>query len=206
IVVGEMSASGFRLARVAPLLGRTLVDADESAGAPPVIVIGYEAWATRYEREPGILGRTVRLGGTVHTIVGVMPEGFEFPINQQYWIPLGDDPAAYPVGGGPKMAVFARLAAGVTPPTAEAELAVIGKRMAAAYPKTHEHLAPRVKPYVNVFAKTGGAAWAFVLVQAMLAMLLVVVCLNVAILVYARTVTRTAEIAVRTALGATRAR
>jgi putative ABC transport system permease protein len=206
VVVAEMSAAGFRVARVAPLLGRALVSDDERVDAPPVVVIGYDAWTTRFKSDTGILGRTIRLGRTVHTVVGVMPEGFEFPINQQYWIPLRDDPNAYPVGGGPKMAVFARLAPGATKASAESELTVIGRRMAAAYPKTHEHLIPRVKPYVNVFAKTGGATWAFMLVQAMLAMLLVVVCLNVAILVYARTVTRTGEIAVRTALGATRTR
>jgi predicted permease len=102
--------------------------------------------------------------------------------------------------------VFARLAPGVRWESARAELAVIGKRMAAAQPATHANLQPRISPYVEVFAKTGGATWPFVLVQAVLAMLLLVVCLNVAILVYARTVTRTGEIAVRTALGATRGR
>jgi predicted permease len=206
INLAEMSAAGFRVARVAPLLGRALVDDDERADATPAIVIGYDAWTTRFERDAGVLGRTVQLGRTTHTIVGVMPEGFEFPVNQQYWIPLRDDPAAYPVGAGPKMAVFARLAPGATKDVAQAELAVIGKRMAAAHPTTHEHLLPRVNAYVEVFAKTGGASWMFTIVEAMLALLLVVVCLNVAILVYARTVTRTGEIAVRTALGASRTR
>jgi predicted permease len=206
ISVAEMSAAGFRVARVAPVLGRALVDDDERAGAPPVMVIGHDVWTTRYNRDVNAVGRTVRLGRTAHTIVGVMPEGFGFPINYSYWVPLRADPTAYPVGHGPAMMVFARLAPGASWDVARAEMAVIGKRMAAAQPATHAHLQPRVRPFVEVFSKTGGAAWAFVIVQALLAMLLVVVCVNVAILVYARTVTRTGEIAVRTALGATRSR
>src|SRR5688572_3210889 len=88
IQLAAISASGFRLARVAPLMGRPLVDEDERPGAPAVVVIGYEEWEKRFERDPRILERTVRLDDTVHTIVGVMPEGFGFPVNHRYWVPL----------------------------------------------------------------------------------------------------------------------
>ena len=63
-----------------PLLGRTLLDEDERPGAPPVLVIAYEQWQRQFNADARILGRTVRLGDTPHTIVGVMPEGFAFPI------------------------------------------------------------------------------------------------------------------------------
>src|SRR5262245_41794503 len=101
--VAEMSASGFRVARVAPLLGRPLVGDDERAGAPHVIVIAYEEWRRRFESDPAILGRTVRLNGEVHTVVGVMPEGFRFPIQHRYWIPLRLNPLDYARGGGPEL-------------------------------------------------------------------------------------------------------
>ena len=86
--VAEMSAAGFGLARVPPLRGRPLVEADERADAEPVVVIGYDVWRARFSADPEIVGRRVRLDDTVHTVVGVMPEGFAFPINHQYWIPL----------------------------------------------------------------------------------------------------------------------
>jgi hypothetical protein len=110
ISVAEMSAAGFRVARVPPLLGRVLLDDDERAGASPVIVIGHDVWTKRYKGDPRILGHTIRLGRTPHTIVGVMPEGFAFPVNHSYWVPLHADPAAYQVGHGPALMVFARLA------------------------------------------------------------------------------------------------
>lgn len=72
----EMSAAGFRVAGVGALRGRTLVDADEADGAPPVIVIGYKVWKTQFGGDPAIIGHTLHLGSVARTIVGVMPEGF----------------------------------------------------------------------------------------------------------------------------------
>ena len=204
--VAEMSAAGFRVARTPPVRGRVLMDADERPDAPPVIVIGHDVWTERYERDPDIIGRVVRLGRVAHIIVGVMPQGFAFPVNDAWWIPLRTDPAAYPEGQGPRLTVFARLAPGATREGAQAELTVISERSAATPRETRERLVPRVMDYVEIFADTGATPATLVLLQSVFAMLLVLVCLNVALLVYARTVVRTGEIAVRTALGATRGR
>ena len=86
--VAAITASGLRLTRVPPLLGRALLDEDERPGAPPVLVLGYEQWQRQFNGDARILGRTVRLGDTPHTIVGVMPEGFAFPILHGCWVPL----------------------------------------------------------------------------------------------------------------------
>jgi predicted permease len=206
--VAEMSAAGFRVARIQPFRGRALVDADERPNAPPVIVIGHDVWRERFQGDPHIIGRVVRLGRVAHVIVGVMPQGFAFPVNDAYWIPLRADPAAYPEGEGPRLNVFARLAPGATREGAQAELTVIGQHTAAATTPNEpdERLTPRVMDYVEVFADTGATPATLVLLQTGFAMLLVLVCLNVAVLVYARTIVRTGEIAVRTALGATRGR
>lgn len=91
--VAEITASGFRLARVQPLLGRWIADADEYASAAPVVVIGYDVWQSRFASDRAVIGQTVRLGGVFHTVVGVMPEGFAFPVNHRYWIPLRSDPS-----------------------------------------------------------------------------------------------------------------
>ena len=204
--VAEMTASGFRVARVPPLLGRTLVEEDEREGALPVVVIGYDVWQTRFAGDPAIVGRDVRLGNTMHTVVGVMPEGFAFPINHSFWAPLQADPADYERRQGPEIYVFGRLAPGVTLEEAQAELTTIGQRTAAAFPETHGQLRPLIVPYTALPGIFSGTSWEFFLAQLLLSMLLVAVCANVAILVYARTATRHGEIAVRTALGASRLR
>src|SRR5688500_17751241 len=140
VPVAEMTASGFVVARVAPLLGRPLVEEDERKGAPPVLVIGYDVWKTRFEGDPRVVGRQVRLGTTPHTIVGVMPEDFAFPMNHRYWIPLRADPRDYERGEGPEIFIFGRLAPGATAEQAQAELTTLGGRAAAAFPRTHERL------------------------------------------------------------------
>jgi putative ABC transport system permease protein len=101
VQLAEMTAAGFRVARVPPLMGRYLVEEDERAGAPQVVVIGHEVWRTRFARDPAIIGRDIRLGSTVHTVVGVMPEGFTFPMSHQFWTPLRADPSAYERREGP---------------------------------------------------------------------------------------------------------
>jgi hypothetical protein len=88
IRIAEMSASGFRLARVAPLLGRVLTADDERDDAAPVFVIGYDAWRSTFAGDRTVVGRELRIGDAVHTIVGTMPERFAFPVNHQYWTPL----------------------------------------------------------------------------------------------------------------------
>jgi predicted permease len=209
IKIAEMTASGFRLTRVPPLLGRTLIDADEQSGAAPVIVIGYDVWQSQFAGDRSIVGRQIRIGRDAHTIVGVMPDGFGFPINHQYWVPLRFDPRV-PVapGTGPSLDVFGRLARGATKETAQAELTAIGRTIAAQGPAELARLEPRVVAYVNIFvnAEAENESGMYALLRFLIAFLLVVVAMNVAVLVYARTVTRTGEIAVRTALGATRGR
>ena len=91
--LAEITASAFRIARVPPMLGRHLLDEDERPGASPVVVIGHDVWQSRFASDPGVIGRQVRLGNTMHSVVGVMPEGFEFPISHSYWVPLRGTPS-----------------------------------------------------------------------------------------------------------------
>ena len=197
VPIARMTASGFRVARVPPLLGRYLVDEDEQAGTPPVIVIGHDVWQTRFAGERDVVGREVRLGSTVHTVVGVMPEGFAFPMNHRFWTPLRANPSDYERGQGPEIFIFGRLAAGVTLDEAQAELTVIGQQSAAAFPETHEQLRPQVLPYTYPLIDIQDvSAWWVARMQLFVSLLLVVVAVNVAVLAYARTATRRGEIAV----------
>jgi predicted permease len=203
----EISASAFRVARVAPLLGRTLVATDEEPGASSVVVIGYDLWQSRFGREPGIVGREVRLGGTVYTIVGVMPEGFAFPVAQSLWVPLRLHPEDYAPGDAPEVRVFGRLAPGVTRAEAQAEIGTLGLRAAAALPDTHRHLRPRVLPYAtSIMDASGELSRGLLWMNAFLVLLLALVSGNVALLMFARAAAREGEIVVRSALGASRGR
>ena len=205
VPVAEMTASGFRLARIAPLLGRTLVEDDEREGAPRVLVIGADIWRTRFQADPAVIGREVRLGDTVHAVIGVMPAGFAFPMNHGLWIPLRANPLDYQRREGPELSVFGRLAPGAPLEQAQAELTAMGLRAAAEFPGTHGRLRPRVIPYTaQLFDDMQG--WEITATRVSLALLLAVLCINVAVLVYARTATRHTEIAVRSALGASRRR
>jgi putative ABC transport system permease protein len=204
--IAAMSASGFRVARVPALVGRFLTPDDEREAAPPVVVIGYTVWQSRFEQDRSVIGQQVRFGNTQYTIVGVMPEGFAFPVNHQYWIPLRVNPSI-PRGAGPELFVFGRLAPGATMASAQAELSAIGQRAAAAFPQTNAMLKPQALGYTKPIIDNqdmGLDAW--VMGQLTVSLVLVVVALNVAILLYARTATRRGEIAVRTALGASRGR
>ena len=134
-----------------------------------------------------------------------MPEGFEFPINHQFWIPLRVDPLKYPRWEGPSLAMFGRLAPGVTIEQAQAEFAAVAQRTAVAHPDSGLPLRPVIAPYTQVI-EDPAMLWAMRVGQLFAGALTVVVAINLAILVYARTVTRLGEIAVRSALGASRRR
>ena len=208
VTVVEISASAFPVARVEPMRGRYLLPEDEAPGAAGVMVIGSDEWLRRFNADPDIVGHSVRLGGESYEIVGVMPDGFGFPVNNSFWIPWRLDPLAYQPRTGPYVGIFGRLAPGATLESAQAELTELGRRAAADSPATHEHLRPRVLPYVYAYTDMGVPEnfLAMRAIQFALVLLLAIVCVNVAILVYARTATRQGEIAVRGALGASRFR
>ncbi len=207
IMTAEISASGFTLARVPPLLGRTLVESDERPGAPPVVVIGHDVWRSRFAGDPGVIGRTVQVGDTTRTIVGVMPEGFGFPRSHSLWVPLRLADLQFGRRQGPWVNVFGRLAPGVSFEEAQAELSTLGRRAAADFPDTHEHIRPEVLPYAETIS-TNIELGPSVLraLNLFFVMLVVLVCANVALLMFARAASRQSELVVRTALGASRGR
>jgi putative ABC transport system permease protein len=209
--VAEMSASGFRLARVAPMRGRFFTNDDEREGAPDVVVIGYDLWQERLGGRADIVGSTVHLGVVRHTVIGVMPKGFAFPMNDEAWTPLRVNPSAFVHGEGPSISVFGRLAPGASMGDARAQLTTIGQRLAAEFPGSHQYIRPRAIPYARTFidglrVAGFGMSGPVHLLQVVVGLLLLVIATNVAVLIYARTASRAGEMAVRTALGASRRR
>ncbi len=207
VEVAQITADGFHITGVKPVIGRGIGAADERAGAPPVVVIGYDVWQTRFGGDVSVLGRQLRLANVVHTIVGVMPRGYGFPINHRYWIPPEADAADFGPREGPEITIFGRLRDGVRMEQAQAELSVIGGQAASELPLTHARLRPRVVPYAHAIIDVHGITTReFTAIQSMISMLTLIVAVNVGVLIYARTATRQREIAVRTALGASRRR
>ena len=126
VAAAEMTASGFRLARVRPLLGRPSIEDDEREGADPVAVIGYQLWREGFSSDPAVLGQRIQIGDTPHIVVGVMPAGFRFPVNQRLWIPLRTNPLGEVGPGITDVVVFARLVPGATLESAHAEVTTVG--------------------------------------------------------------------------------
>lgn len=205
----ELSASAFALMGAAPILGRTLTAQDERPSEPPVVVISHALWSTRFASDPRVIGRGVRLGTMTATIVGVMPKGFAFPANHRIWLPLRVDGSVLAPRTGPAVSVFGRLAPGMSMAEAQAELQVIGARLASSNPQTHRNLRPILSPYAKPLTAGGEALLIrniLYIVNGIFLALLAIMCTNVATLVFARTAARSWEISVRTALGAGRGR
>jgi predicted permease len=207
VQVAEMTAAGFQVASGQPLLGRVLSTADEAPGAPPVVVLGYDLWRRRFAGDGTILGKAVKVGDTYATVVGVMTEGFAFPVSHELWMPLRWQAADESPRGGPAITIFGRLAPGATIERAQSELATLGRRPSADRRATHEHLEPQVGPYARQFQEPGGSDLvAAASIPSFAVMLLALICGNVALLLFARAATRENELAVRSALGASRGR
>ena len=205
----QVTASLFGILGRPPLAGRTMDASDDVPGAAQVVVLGHDLWVSRFGADPDVVGRVVRVGGVQHTVVGVMPDGFLFPIRHQLWLPLRNDPSPGP-GRVEGVRVLGRLANGVSPQQAQAELGGLRLSLLPHLTARRDRLLPEVVPFGMSFIglpREGlDSMPTFVLFRLIAWALLLVASGNVAMLVFARTATRFREMAVRTALGASRAR
>lgn len=202
----EVTATAFRIAPARPLHGRVLEASDERPGAAPVVLLGYELWRNRFDGNPHVVGRSVRLGSMFATVVGVMPEGYAFPSSHELWVPLRTDISGVEPRRGVAISVFGRLAPGMSFENAQAEVTLVAKRIAAEHPLTHAQLQPHVVPYAQFSVDTAEMTQVMALTYVFIVMLVSVVCCTVALLLFARAASRETEIIVRSALGASRRR
>ena len=208
VSAAEVTASSFRVLRVPPVRGRTLLESDEQVGAPLVAVIGYDLWQSRFKGDPGVVGRTVRLNGAPTIVVGVMAAGFAFPRSQALWVPLSVDVFGAERTQGLAIQIFGRLAPDAALTQARTELTSLGQRAAVDFPNTHQHLRPQLFTFAQSVRAIGGPGASKMLLTGNLfvILLLVLVCANVGLLMFARAATRETEIIIRSALGASRRR
>ena len=194
----------FRTLGVAPILGRGFVAEDGRVGAQEVVVIGHGVWQRRYGGDPGVIGRPIRINNRPATIVGVMPPGFSFPMIAEAWqvVPL----LTRGLPEGPRDARFYVVVGRLTPDAElthlRRELQGIAGQLAATYPATNASMQIEAAPLRDDY----GAVSLSILLTFLGAVFLVllVACANLANLLLARSASRGREIAIRTALGATR--
>jgi len=201
----EVTANTFALLGQSPLLGRDFTADDEAPGARLVAILGYRLWERRYDRDPAIVGRTIKINGEPSTVIGVMPKGFSFPQNQDLWVALRRTPETAKRDARNLWFAVGRLRDGVSADDARNEMAVIGDRLAASYPLTNTGQPPIVQRFHEFFvgpnaATIYGSMWGAV------GFVLLIACANLANLTLARTASRSRELSVRMALGAGRGR
>jgi len=197
-----------RILGVAPSLGRDLRPEDNAPGAEKVAIIGYGIWQRDFGGAADIIGKPLRINGTPATIVGVMPQGFAFPVNEELWIPLYSE---FPVRErkDPRSinpAVLALIKPGVSLDQANAEMATFAKHFAQAYPDTNKQFtAGRVEPLLKTYTPLPLRGTLLTMLGFCVGVLLIG-CVNVMNMQFARATLRARELAIRSSLGATRAR
>ena len=198
----------FRILGVGPIKGRDFTAADNQIGAEKTTIISYQLWQRDFGRDPNVVGKGIVVNGKPATVVGVMPPGFEFPGNEQLWVPLYSEFPPTPRNELSRVppAVLGLLKRGVGWDQANSEFTAIARRLATAYPATNKQfntalIEPLIKSFTN--GQIQGLLWTML---AFCIGILLIACVNVMNMQFARAALRAKELAVRSSLGATRLR
>ncbi len=205
---GYVTHNFFSTLGVSPVRGRDFLPEEDQAGVNKAVIISDGLWKSDFGGDPNVIGRSVQVNGTPGEIIGIMPPGFTFPANEQLWIPVN---SSFPVR--PRndrnvnfIAVLARLADGVTLEQAQSEVTAMARQFATDFPDTNEQFTMGyVRPMGDAFTPFNIRAMLLAML-AICVVVLLIACVNVMNMQFARATLRAKELAIRSSLGATRGR